>query len=138
MKKFKSNTNSYILLTFTSFPPKWCCFFSNFSMNILPVTWHTLLKNVIIFIREKYNAYDELWNASVLSTLIIGFWTIMSGIIFQFWQNGTWTVVEFTIELVSKELNHFGVIAALFRQIGGHSMYLVDLCPFARFEDFSL
>ena len=35
-------------------------------MNILPVTWHTLLKNVIIFIREKYNAYDELWNASVL------------------------------------------------------------------------
>ena len=26
------------------------------------------------------------------------------------------------VELVSKELNHFGVIAGLFRQIGGHSM----------------
>ena len=25
------------------------------------------------------------------------------------------------LELVSKELNHFGVIADLFRQIGGHS-----------------
>ena len=25
------------------------------------------------------------------------------------------------LELVSKELNHFGVIAGLFRQIGGHS-----------------
>ena len=25
------------------------------------------------------------------------------------------------VELVSKELNHFGVIADLFRQIGGHS-----------------
>ena len=27
----------------------------------------------------------------------------------------------FALELVSKELNHFGVIAGLFRQIGGHS-----------------
>ena len=27
----------------------------------------------------------------------------------------------FNVELVSKELNHFGVIADLFRQIGGHS-----------------
>ena len=26
-----------------------------------------------------------------------------------------------SLELVSKELNHFGVIADLFRQIGGHS-----------------
>ena len=25
------------------------------------------------------------------------------------------------LELVSKELNHFGVIAGLFRQIGGHT-----------------
>ena len=38
------------------------------------------------------------------------------------------------VELVSKELNHFGVIADLFRPIGG----LVDLCYFALFEDFSL
>ena len=28
-----------------------------------------------------------------------------------------------TLELVSKELNHFGVIADLFRQIWGHSTY---------------
>ena len=38
----------------------------------------------------------------------------------------------FPLELVSKELNHFGVIAGLFRQIEGH------LCYFAPFEDFSL
>ena len=36
------------------------------------------------------------------------------------------------LELVSKELNHFGVIAGLFRQIG---VKVVDLCYF---EDFSL
>ena len=41
----------------------------------------------------------------------------------------------FELELVSKELNHFGVIACLFRQIG---VILVDLCYFALFEDFSL
>ena len=29
------------------------------------------------------------------------------------------------VELVSKELNHFGVIADLFRQIGGHSSRFV-------------
>ena len=29
------------------------------------------------------------------------------------------------VELVSKELNHFGVIAGLFRQIGGHSSRFV-------------
>ena len=29
------------------------------------------------------------------------------------------------LELVSKELNHFGVIADLFRQIGGHSIRFV-------------
>ena len=40
------------------------------------------------------------------------------------------------LELVSKELNHFGVIAGLFRQIGG--VIVVDLCYFALFEDFSL
>ena len=38
--------------------------------------------------------------------------------------------------LVSKELNHFGMIAGLFRQIGGHRV--VNLCYFALFEDFSL
>ena len=30
------------------------------------------------------------------------------------------TLIAFTVELVSKELNHFGVIADLFRPIGGH------------------
>ena len=36
------------------------------------------------------------------------------------------------IELVFKELNHFGVIAGLFRQIGGHSSRFVLFCSFWR------
>ena len=39
----------------------------------------------------------------------------------------TW--YEFGLELVSKELNHFGVIAGLFRQIGGHSRFVL-FCSF--------
>ena len=35
------------------------------------------------------------------------------------------------LELVSKELNHFGVIAVLFRQIGGHSRFVL-FCSFWR------
>ena len=35
-----------------------------------------------------------------------------------------------TLELVSKELNHFGVIAGLFRQIEGHSSRFVLFCSF--------
>ena len=34
------------------------------------------------------------------------------------------------LELVSKELNHFGVIAGLFRQIEGHSSRFVLFCSF--------
>ena len=34
------------------------------------------------------------------------------------------------LELVSKELNHFGVSADLFRQIGGHSSRFVLFCSF--------
>ena len=34
-------------------------------------------------------------------------------------------IQEISLELVSKELNHFGVIAGLFRQIGGHSSRFV-------------
>jgi len=34
------------------------------------------------------------------------------------------------IELVSKELTHFGVIAGLSRQIGGHSSRFVLFCSF--------
>ena len=34
------------------------------------------------------------------------------------------------VELVSKELNHFGVITGLFRQIGGHSSRFVLFCSF--------
>ena len=37
-----------------------------------------------------------------------------------------------TLELVSKELNHFGVIADLFRQIWGHSSRFVLFCSFWR------
>ena len=40
------------------------------------------------------------------------------------WIEGT------NLELVSKELNHFGVIAGLFRQIGGHSSRFVLFCSF--------
>ena len=36
------------------------------------------------------------------------------------------------LELVSKELNHFGVIADSFRQIGGHSSRFVLFCSFWR------
>ena len=39
-------------------------------------------------------------------------------------------VFETNLELVSKELNHFGVIADLFRQIGGHSSRFVLFCSF--------
>ena len=37
-----------------------------------------------------------------------------------------------TLELVSKELNHFGVIAGLFWQIGGHSSRFMLFCSFWR------
>ena len=37
---------------------------------------------------------------------------------------------EAYLELVSKELNHFGVIAGLLRQIGGHSSRFVLFCSF--------
>ena len=37
---------------------------------------------------------------------------------------------ELNLELVPKELNHFGVIAGLFRQIGGHSSRFVLFCSF--------
>ena len=43
--------------------------------------------------------------------------------------NGHQTYVE-RLELVSKELNHFGVIADLLRQIGGHSSRFVLFCSF--------
>ena len=38
--------------------------------------------------------------------------------------------IAFKVELVSKELNHFGLIAGLFRQIGGHSSRFVLFCSF--------
>ena len=39
-------------------------------------------------------------------------------------------LAEEYLELVTKELNHFGVIADLFRQIGGHSSRFVLFCSF--------
>ena len=41
-------------------------------------------------------------------------------------------VIVVNLELVSKELNHFGVIAGLFRQIGGHSSRFVLFGSFWR------
>ena len=40
----------------------------------------------------------------------------------QIWSNKSNANLEAFLELVSKELNHFRLIAGLFRQIGGHSM----------------
>ena len=42
----------------------------------------------------------------------------------------TETLNDVKVELVSKELNHFGVIAGLFRQIGGHSSRFLLFCSF--------
>ena len=42
-------------------------------------------------------------------------------------------VIELQVELVSKELNHLGVIACLFWQIGGQSS---RFGPFCSFQDF--
>ena len=39
-------------------------------------------------------------------------------------------ILDCKVELVSKELNHFGVIADLFRKIGGHSSRFVLFCSF--------
>ena len=41
-------------------------------------------------------------------------------------------ILVYHLELVSKELNHFGVIADLFRQIRGHSSRFVLFCSFWR------
>ena len=41
---------------------------------------------------------------------------------------------DYKLELVSKELNHFGVIAGLFWQIGGHSSRFVLFCFFKTFH----
>ena len=40
------------------------------------------------------------------------------------------TAFNVKVELVSKELNHFGVIASLFWQIGGHCSRFVLVCSF--------
>ena len=39
-------------------------------------------------------------------------------------------IIQVRLELVSKELNHFGVIACLFRQIGVHTSRFVLFCSF--------
>ena len=49
-------------------------------------------------------------------------------IVAEEWYSGWLTdrnILDISLELVSKELNHFGVIADLFRQIGGHSSRFV-------------
>jgi hypothetical protein len=51
------------------------------------------------------------------------------------WLLCIWELPAIALELVSDELNLFGVIADLFRQIGGRSSRFV---LFALFEDFSL
>ena len=51
-----------------------------------------------------------------------------------FWWRRLWSHKRkaWRLELVFKELNHFGVIADLFRQIGGHNSRFVLFCSFWR------
>jgi hypothetical protein len=51
---------------------------------------------------------------------------------FTSWTKFNLVLFDLILELVSKELNHFGVIADLFRQIGGHSSRFVLFCSFWR------
>ena len=46
--------------------------------------------------------------------------------------------LQASLELVSKELNHFWVIADLFRQIGGHSTRFVLFCSFWRLSTIKM
>ena len=50
----------------------------------------------------------------------------------SFLMNKYWILLAKKLELVSKEFNHFGVIAGLFRQIGDHSSIFVLFCSFWR------
>jgi hypothetical protein len=66
----------------------------------------------IFFKRVFYNILSDCHNSDEINKLLNAF---------RF---------RFSLELVSKELNHFGVIAGLFRQIGGHSSRFVLFCYF--------
>jgi len=50
------------------------------------------------------------------------------------WRDSRKKVAEYgaQVEFLSKELNHFGVIAGLFRQVGGHRCRFVLFCSFWR------
>ena len=87
----------------------------------------------------------ETWNGASLIlpfSLFRDYLALKTKRIFEFlwgileWQFLTpaWNLKIFwpKVELVSKELNHFGVIAGLFWQIGGHSSRFVLFCSFWR------
>ena len=79
----------------------------------------------IILLLKKINSHLLLLDKfpPVFATRIVkaDFLSIFPGVI---------KFMRVTLELVSKELNHFGVIADLFRQIGGHSSGFVLFCSF--------
>ena len=52
--------------------------------------------------------------------------------LFSKFRSKIYPLERLNLELVSKELNHFGVIADLFRQIGGHSSRFMLFCFFRR------
>ena len=78
-------------------------------------------RNKVCIIICSSAVVDNLHN--LRSLCLICMWQILN---FLFFTNDN------LIELVSKELNHFGVIADLFRQIGAHSSRFVLLCSFWR------
>ena len=109
---------------------KWWLLFSSSSLrlsvnNFLPLVFIPVLK-----LRKKnhvYNIFQNYLCAVWRKDLHPEFHKIL-------WRAFWVCNCDFSVflELVSKELNHFGVIADLFRQIGGHSSRFVLFCYFWR------
>ena len=70
----------------------------------------------------------NIWVRSVKNQFLIGLFRHLGDVIMLV--HLLTYVQDLIIELVSKELNHFGVITGLFRQIGGHSSRFVLFCSF--------
>ena len=68
---------------------------------------------------------------SVPSLSIVQKFQVRQSILMQWPKERVQDFVE-RLELVSKELNHFGVIAGLFRHIGGHRSRFVLFCSFLK------
>ena len=92
---------------------------------------------------NPWNFGEKYWELAVLKNSVFlsqPFWFFFQKKTFVKFESGAcWAIgvmascQRLGIELVSKELNHFGMIADLFRQIGGHSSIFVLFCFFWRF-----